>query len=183
MSDPFFAEIRMAGFTYPPRGFVLCQGGTLPIGQNTALFSLMGTAFGGDGRTTFGVPNLGTRAPLHAGTGPGLHPRVLGGYGGEAGVYLQGPELPSHTHTAYSRNTTDVPASLGSDASGRYISRRSNLPPNPRPYNKTPPGAGQAEMAEEALSLIGGNRAHDNRQPSLAINFILCIQGDYPSRS
>ncbi len=168
MSDPFVAEIRIFAGNYAPRGWAFCNGQLLPIAQNTALFSLIGTTYGGDGRTTTALPNLQGRAPMHPGRGPGLTARRLGERVGVATVTLSESQIPPHTHgvNSASDTTTATP-----DA---------NSIPGATPMY----GAGATTpMASGALGNTGGGGAHSNLQPYMAINFIISLQGIYPSRS
>jgi microcystin-dependent protein len=167
MSDPFLGEIRLFGGNFAPQGWAFCNGQTLSISQNTALFSLLGTTYGGNGTTTFALPDLRGRVPMHWGDGPGLTPRSLGEQDGVESVQLTQQELPSHTHTLSgstgavntTRPTNAVPAKGGS-----YTTASPNT-------QMAPPG------------LTGGNQPHDNLQPSLAVSFIIALQGIFPSRN
>ena len=173
MANPYLGEIRVVPYNFEPRGWAFCNGQTLPIAQNTALFSLLGTTYGGNGRTTFALPNLQGKAPMHAGNGPGLTGRVLGEVGGEASVTLQTTQLPQHTH---SLQGDENEADSGSPAN--------NLPAIPDSSNlyaaKTSP---IAPMATQAVGGAGGSQPHNNMQPYLTLNFIIALQGVYPSRS
>jgi microcystin-dependent protein len=172
MSDPFLGEIRVFGFDFPPRGWANCAGQLLPISQNTALFSILGTSFGGDGRTTFALPNLQGTVRVHVGAGPGLTPRALGESGGTPEVTLSVAEMPAHSHAANCNSglgTSYGPANnvWASDAGGasEYAS------------------AANIGMAPNALTPAGGGQPHDNRQPYLALNFCIALQGIYPPRA
>nr|WP_316643987.1 tail fiber protein [uncultured Roseateles sp.] len=172
MSDPFVAEIRMFAGNFAPKGWALCNGQLLPISQNTALFSLLGTYYGGDGKSTFGLPNLQGRFPLHQGQGPGLTPRDLGESGGAAAVTLLTTELPVHGHgmRAALSPTTGTPAPdvmLSPVNGGASIYKALSNP--------------QA-MAQQTLSPAGGNQPHNNRHPYLALTFIIALQGVFPPR-
>lgn len=172
MADPFVAEIRMFGFNFAPRGWAFCNGQLLPLIQNTALFSLLGTTYGGDGRTTFQLPNLQSAFALGPGQGPGLSLRDLGETGGSASVTLLESEIPSHTHgmKASLSPTTGNPtgAALAPTATGASAYRI--------------PGA-TAAMAPGALLSAGGSQPHENRQPYLGLNFCIALQGVFPPRS
>jgi microcystin-dependent protein len=170
MSEPFIAEIRIFAGNFAPRGWAFCNGQLLPIAQNTALFSLLGTTYGGDGRTTMGLPNLQGRAPMHPGQGAGLTPRRLGEAGGSDAVTLVGPQLPRHDH--FMRAAPNTAQASPSDSVGL-----GNAPmyATPLPGNVVP-------MADEAVGAAGGGRPHENRQPFLALSFIIALQGLYPSR-
>ena len=170
MADPFVAEIRIVGFNFAPRGWAFCNGQLVQISQNTALFSLLGTTYGGNGTTTFALPNLQGASPLGAGSGPGLTPRDLGEAGGSSTVTLLSSEMPSHAHTllASADPSSPTPTStmaLASTTSAKVYRSPSNLVPMATPLD--PAGAGLP---------------HDNRQPYLGMNFIIALQGVYPSR-
>lgn len=175
MSEPFIAEIRIFAGNFAPRSWAFCNGQLLPIAQNTALFSLIGTTYGGDGRTTTALPNLEGRAPMHPGRGPGLTSRRLGQRGGVETVTLTEAQMPQHRHTMRAASfiassqvpsASRVPArSMGGTAYQTETS--SNLVP----------------MEDAAVLPAGGSQAHNNLQPYLAINFIIALQGLYPSRS
>ena len=162
--DPFVAEIRIFAGNFAPKGWAFCNGQLLPISQNIALFSLLGTTYGGDGETTFGLPNLQGRAPMHPGQGPGLSPRNLGASGGVEAVTLQTRQLPAHTHQL---QATDVPAD-SSDPSGKYFAvTDENIYRSP----------GAPAGATPALPIA----PHNNMQPYLTLNFIIATQGIFPS--
>lgn len=174
MSQPFVAEIRMFAGNFAPRGWALCNGQLLPVQQNTALFSLLGVAYGGDGRSSFGLPNLQAASPMNQGQGPGLTPRVMGETGGSAQVTLLSTQMATHSHTMMANsfdaadNRTPSPTmSLAKSASGNAYA---------------PDSSAQVAMAANAVSLIGGNQPHNNRQPYLAVTFIICLQGIFPQR-
>src|SRR5690349_8490208 len=162
MADPFVAEIRIFGFNFAPRGWAWCNGQLLPISQNTALFSLVGTYYGGDGKSTFALPNLQGSVPMHPGQGPGLSLHDLGEQGGEETVTLLQSEIPSHQHTFRGNNTLgDNP--VGTDhALARYANAyQQNVSQNlvTMNFNSLPPA--------------GGDQPHNNMQPYLTLNF--CI--------
>ena len=176
MSEPFIAEIRIFAGTFAPRGWAFCDGQLLPIAQNTALFSLIGTTYGGDGRTTTALPNMQGRAPMHPGRGPGLTERRLGETGGTDAVLLTRAEMPSHGHAMQavqpSRRTAGdtlqpTDAYLAAPQSGNFYTPAQNLVP----------------MTDTMVAEAGGTEAHGNEQPYLAMNFIIALQGLYPSRS
>lgn len=174
MSEPFIAEIRIFAGNFAPRGWAFCDGQLLPVSQNTALFSLIGTTYGGDGRSTTALPNLEGRAPMHPGRGPGLTSRRLGQRGGAETVTLAESQMPNHTHSvgADSRGSRGAPAD-------RYLGdprRRAEL-------FHTDTTSNLVNMADQALAPTGGSQPHNNMQPFLAINFIIALVGLYPSRS
>lgn len=173
MSEPFIAEVRIFAFSFAPRGWAFCNGQLLPIAQNTALFSLIGTTYGGDGRTTMGLPNLEARAPMHPGRGPGLTQRRLGESGGASTVTLSQDQLPSHSH-ALNANLID----LGD----------TNIPDAGVTFAQSAGGAlyqssSDTQLAPDALSSTGGSQAHNNLQPYLTVSFCIALVGLYPSRS
>ncbi|AKH16202.1 MULTISPECIES: phage tail protein [Deinococcus] len=171
MSEAYVGEIRIFAGNFAPYGWAFCNGQILPISQNTALFSLLGTTYGGNGTTTFALPNLQGRAPMHWGTGPGLTPRSLGESSGTAAVTLLSTQMPVHTHTlnaAIDPAESDNPANLA-------LARGSNV----TPYVPTP----NATLSPSTLSIQGGSQPHNNMQPYLTMNFIIALQGIYPPRS
>jgi microcystin-dependent protein len=179
VSDQFVGEIRMVGFNFAPIGWALCNGQLLPISQNTALFSLLGTQFGGDGVSNFALPNLQGCVPIDQGTGVGLTPRSVGDIGGEASVTLLQSTLPAHTHAIGC--DTSVAANQASPVNGMWAA-----PPAPRrgtapqTYSTAAPNA---SMSPNALAGAGGSLPHNNLQPYLTLNFIIAMQGIFPPRS
>ncbi len=174
MSEPFIAEIRIFAGNFAPRGWAFCDGQLLPVSQNTALFSLIGTTYGGDGRTTTALPNLQGRAPMHPGRGPGLTARRLGEKLGVETVTLSEAQIPSHTHTARattSRANVTTPSNTSSFARSAGGAA----------YH-TASSANLVDLASATLSTTGGGQAHANSQPFLTLNFIIALQGLYPSR-
>jgi microcystin-dependent protein len=169
MSEPFIAEIRIFAGNFAPRGWAFCNGQLLPIAQNSALFSLIGTIYGGDGRTTTGLPNLEGRAPMHAGRGPGLTDRRIGVRTGAESVALAESQMPSHTHQL-AGTEEDIDAS---SPAGNYLATGNDL------YAATD----GATLAGSSLEKTGGSQAHNNMQPYLTLNFIIALVGVYPSRS
>lgn len=173
MADPFLGEIRTFAGNFAPRGWALCQGQLLPISQNDALFSLLGTTYGGDGQTTFALPNLAGRIALHQGAGPGLSPRTIGEAGGSEAVSLANQEMPVHNHAAACSNSGANRAS----PAGSYWS--TDPGGNTGAYNTTD----GSQMAGMAIGNTGGGQPHDNLQPYLVINYIIALEGIYPSRN
>lgn len=175
--DPFVAEIRAFGFNFAPTGWALCNGQLLAISQNTALFSLLGTNYGGDGRSTFGLPNLQGSAAIHAGAsaGPGLTQHFLGETGGTQNITLITSELPAHGHAA-SGKTGGTVASPAGQVWGNPGGR-----PAPN-FFANAVGTAQS-MNPLALSLTGGNQPHNNLMPYLTVNFCIALQGVYPARN
>ena len=173
MSEPFVAEIRIFAGNFAPRGWAFCNGQLLPIAQNTALFSLIGTTYGGDGRTTTALPNLKGRAPMHPGRGPGLTSRRLGQRGGTEYVTLSEAQMPNHTHNLRARN---APATANAPNNTTALAR-SGLG---FAYKAQDPNV---SLADGALEPTGGSQAHNNLQPYIVMNFIIALVGLYPSRS
>jgi microcystin-dependent protein len=169
MSDQYIGEIRMFGGNFAPVGWALCNGQLLAISSNTALFSLLGTTYGGDGRTTFGLPDLRDRSPMHFGAGPGISPRDLGEVGGEPTVSLAVAQMPAHNHTLVASADDDNSASPANAAAG--------LSSTPLYRNDT-----DTTMSQAALPPAGGSGPHNNRQPYLGITFIIALQGVFPPR-
>jgi microcystin-dependent protein len=174
MSDPFIGEIRLFGFNFAPQGWAQCNGQLLPISQNTALFSILGTTYGGDGRTTFGLPDLQGQAPLHTGQGPGLSDRQLGEKGGEPSVTLNVNEMPSHAHAVAASSTTADQSNPTNNIWATGVGGRGQ--------NFYTRGAG-VPMSGQALGATGGSQTHNNLPPYLVLNFCICMSGVYPPRS
>jgi microcystin-dependent protein len=160
MSEPFIGEIRMFGGNFAPRGWAMCDGQLLPISQNQSLYSLLGTTYGGDGRTDFGLPDLRGRLAMHPGDGPGLTSRRLGQKGGAETVALSGDEMPAHTH--------GISESGGMTRVLSFFFGRATEVPEAAPAQTDPAGDGVA---------------HENMPPFQTVNFIIALQGIYPSRS
>jgi microcystin-dependent protein len=174
MSEPFIAEIRIFAGNFAPRGWAFCNGQLLPIAQNTALFSLIGTIYGGDGRTTVGLPDLQGRAPMHAGRGPGLTDRRLGQRGGTSTVTLTEAQMAQHTHTL---QAVRRPGNQDDPNNTAYY----GISAGATVYRDTADGL--TGMAAQALPQTGGSQPHSNYMPYLAINFIIALVGLYPTRS
>jgi|ERR1700722_16914802 microcystin-dependent protein len=173
MADQFLGEIRAVGFNFAPVGWALCNGQTLPISQNTALFSLLGTYYGGNGTSTFALPNLQGNAPLDQGNGAGLTQRVIGETGGEATVTLLTSQMPAHTHTAMNAATSNAEAPTNAVFGG---GGRGDEPAY------APPSPSTAQLNATAINVTGNNLPHNNMPPYLVVNFIIAMQGIYPSR-
>lgn len=173
MSSPFVAEIRIFACNFAPTGWAFCNGQLMPISQNTALFSLLGTTYGGDGKSTFALPDLQGNVPMQPGLGPGLSERFLGETGGSEAVSLLESEIPAHSHGLMAQNTplggTVLPAdnTLSRPASGFL-------------YDTTSPA--WVPMAAEALAPTGGDQPHNNMMPYLTLNFCIALQGIFPPR-
>lgn len=174
MSDQFLAEIRIFPFNFPPTGWAFCNGQILPISQNTALFALLGTTYGGDGKSTFALPNLQGSAPMQPGQGQGLSLRDLGQIGGAESVTLLQSEIPIHTHTG--RATNELGEIQGATPS-TILARSSGA----NAY-QTNSSANLVQMAPQALAPAGGSLPHNNMQPYLTLNFCIALQGIFPQR-
>ncbi|NND73800.1 MAG: phage tail protein [Ilumatobacter sp.] len=175
MSEPFLAEIRIFAGNFAPRGWAFCNGQLLPIAQNTALFSLIGTTYGGDGRTTTQLPNLEGRAPMHPGRGPGLTARRLGEKTGVETVTLTEQQMPSHQHRVEAVQPSQFTIGDNLSPAGNYFAR-------PQTGNAYVDAGAQQAMAPQAIAQNGGSQAHTNMQPFLTLNFIIALVGLYPSR-
>ena len=169
MTDQFLGEIRTVGFNFPPNGWAFCNGQILPIAQNTALFSLLGNFYGGDGRSTFALPNLQGLTPINQGNGAGLSPRSLGQTGGVAGVSLTVSQIPPHTHGMVGSATAGT---TGQPAGDNFAEPRGLV------YG----ASSGSVMSGAALSVTGGGLPHNNMAPYLALNFVIALVGIYPSR-
>jgi microcystin-dependent protein len=166
MAEPFLSEIRMFSFDFPPKGWAFCNGQLLPINQNQALFALLGTTFGGDGRVNFALPDLRARTPIHVGSG-----HILGERGGEQAHTLSISEMPAHSH-----------AMAGSTADAETVSPAGALPAHADEdtYSKSFPAS---VMHPEAVGTAGGSQAHLNMQPFLTLTFCIALQGIFPSQN
>ena len=171
--DPFVAEIRIFPFNFAPRGWAFCDGQILPLSQNTALFSLLGTTYGGDGRSNFALPDMRGNAPMHPGQGPGLSLHDLGETGGSATVTLLESEIPSHAHTMVASNQPGEDPQAVAESLARSVG--ANL------YQAS--NAGLVQMSPNAIAHAGGDQPHNNMQPYLTLNFCIALQGVYPPRS
>jgi len=179
MSDAFIGQIKLWAGNFAPRGTAFCNGQLLAIAQNPALFSIIGTTYGGDGRSTFGLPNLQGRVPIHAGHGPGLSVRIMGQVGGSDAAALSEAQIPPHTHAQRAiadqadqlapANNTSLAQPPGGRGGG-----------GPTPYG---PANNLVAMNTLAFEPAGGGQAHDNVQPRLALNYVIVLQGIFPSRS
>jgi len=175
MSNPFVAEIRIFTGNFAPKGWALCDGQLMPISQNTALFSLLGTTYGGNGTSNFALPNLQGCTPMQAGQGPGLTLRDLGETGGEQTVTLLQTEMPAHSHGALGASGTGAASPVGNAwASGAKLGG-GNI------YTPSVP-ANNVQMNPFALSIAGGNLPHNNMPPFLGLTFIIALQGVFPAR-
>jgi len=164
MSEPFLGEIKIISWNFPPKGWTFCNGQLMPINQNQALFSILGTTYGGDGMRTFGLPNLQGCSPFHVGNGI-----VLGEMGGETSHTLNISELPAHNHipvgSSANPDSTDPTGELWSTGSGQYNSTANNA------------------MNPACIAVVGGNQPHENMSPYLVLNFVIALQGIFPSQN
>jgi microcystin-dependent protein len=167
MAEPFLGELRIFSFGFPPKGWALCNGQVLPINQNQALFSLLGTTYGGDGRVTFALPNLQGSVPIHVG---GAHP--LGESAGEQGHTLSPAELPAHTHVA-----------SASSRPGNNVVPTGNVLASPLNQSYRGPDNSAAALHPATLANVGGSQAHLNMQPFLTLSFCIALQGIFPSQN
>jgi microcystin-dependent protein len=174
MANPFVAEIRIFAGNFAPTGWALCNGQLLPISQNTALFSLLGTTYGGDGVSNFALPNLQGAAPLQAGQGPGLSLRDLGETSGEQNVTLLETEMPAHSHNVQAATSGGLPG----PAANAWAS---GLKGHPGSY--AAPSGQTVPMSPFGTSVTGGNLPHNNMPPYLCLTFIIALQGVFPPRS
>ncbi len=168
MSEPFLSEIKIMSFVFAPKGWALCNGQLLPINQNQALFSLLGTTYGGDGRVNFGLPDLQARTPIHMGGG-----HTLGERGGEQNHTLSISEIPTHVHAA---NCADVPSTAGNPSNARIISQAQGS-------NIYGPAGNLNTMAPNTFANVGGSQPHPNMQPYLTLSFCIALQGIFPSQN
>lgn len=171
MSQPFIGEVRMFAGNFAPSGWAFCDGQLLAVSQNDALFSLLGTIYGGDGETTFGLPDVRGRVPIHAGNGPGLSPRRLGAKGGAENVTLTVNQLPSHNHS---------PAQFSAGA-GTLNSPAGAVPAASPSVDLWIEDNPTANLAAGAVSTTGGSRRHTNLTPYVCIHYIIALFGIYPS--
>lgn len=171
MSEPFLAEIRIVGFNFPPRGWATCDGQLLPINQNQSLYSLLGTTYGGDGRTTFALPDLRGRVPIHVGASDGVT-HELGQRSGEETHALTSAEMPQHQHALQASSATaNVPIPT------------SNVLAASAPTEQYGASTDLGAMSGSTIGAVGGGQTHENMQPYLALNFVIALQGLFPSRN
>ncbi len=176
MSEPFLGQVSIVGFSFAPRGWATCDGQILPINQNQSLYSLLGTTYGGDGRTTFALPDPRSRTPIQEGQGTNLTNRVLGSKGGEENHVLQTGEIPSHTHAAIASSASanrggpdgNLLATTSAGVGAIYSGTGTNL---------------TASLAPTAIANAGANQGHNDMQPYLTLNYIIALSGLFPSRN
>jgi microcystin-dependent protein len=171
MSEPFVGEIRMFAGNFAPRGWAFCDGQLLAVSQNDALFTLLGTTYGGDGKTTFGLPDMRGRLPVHAGSGPDLSPRKLGAKGGVEQVTLTTNQLPTHSHEI----KVSTAAATQNSPDGEFV----GASPDVKVFR---PDAPSVALNAASITNVGGSRSHTNLMPFLCVNFIIALFGIYPSR-
>lgn len=176
MGEPFLGEIKSVAFPYAPKGWAFCNGQLLSIAQNTALFSLLGTTYGGNGQTTFALPNLQSQVAVHAGQGPGLDLYVQGEVVGQEAVTLNTSEIPPHNHLVAANGNS---ATTNDPSAGIYATPNVN----PRMQTLYTDGATNTSLAPGTVSVTGGNQPHENRQPFLVNNYIIALIGIFPSRN
>ena len=170
MSEPFLAEIKIVSFNFPPKGWALCNGQLLPINQNQALFSLLGTTYGGDGRVNFALPNLRGKVPIHI-----SNPHVLGETAGQTAVTITAQQLPTHVH-AMQATTAQAAANSNSAAPARMLAQSNFSSAWGSPANLQ-------SFSPSAITNVGGSQPHNNMMPYLVLNFIIALQGIFPSRN
>jgi microcystin-dependent protein len=175
MTEPFIGEIQIFGFNFAPRSWAYCDGSLLSISQNTTLFSLLGTNYGGDGRVTFGLPNFQGQASCNQGQGPGLTPRTIGESFGSPNVTLLQTDMPGHQHGVVAFAQTDVSKRASSPSPGNGLFGLGNSGAYAAGSSTTQP------FSPVVIGATGGNMPHDNTQPYLAMNFCIALQGIYPS--
>lgn len=167
MAEPFLGEIKVVSFNFPPNGWALCNGQLLPINQNQALFSLLGTTYGGNGQTNFALPNLRGQVPIHMGSG-----HTLGEQGGTLATAITVQQLPQHTHLV-----------TASSAVGDAVVPSGNLLASPLNQTYRPAGGGVSALATAAIASQGGSQPHNNMQPYLVLNFVIALVGIFPSQN
>jgi microcystin-dependent protein len=180
MSEPFLSEIKLVSFNFPPKGWALCNGQFLPINQNQALFALLGTTYGGNGQTTFALPNLRGRVPIHMGNG-----HTLGEAAGSTSVTVNIQQLPTHIHTLNARNDVVDPNANNQDPTGRFLAgaQVALQGGNKAPAQTYTPPANLVALNSATCSNVGGSQPHNNMMPYLVLNFIIALQGIFPSQN
>ena len=176
MADPFVAEIRIFPFNFAPKGWAFCDGQIMPLSQNTALFSLLGTTYGGDGKSNFALPDMQGNAPMHPGQGPGLSLHDLGETGGSETVTLLDSEIPSHIHFMRAHNLDQADHQIPSPTTSIAQSANGSA------YQSTT-NSNLTQLAAQTIAPAGGNQPHNNLQPYLTLNFCIALQGVFPPRT
>jgi microcystin-dependent protein len=174
MSQPYLGEIKMFAGNFAPRGYAKCDGQLMSIAQNTALFSILGTTFGGNGQTTFGLPDFRGRVPIHQGQGPGLSSYAMGQMGGVESVILTQTQLPQHTHNVQVNSALGTAVAPGNTTVLAASTARDKV------YSTASPNT---TLAPQALGMAGGSQPHENMQPYQTVLFIIALQGIFPSRN
>ncbi|GGG83914.1 phage tail protein [Edaphobacter dinghuensis] len=180
MSEPFLGEIRMVGWNFAANGWALCNGQLLSISQYTALFSLLGTYYGGDGRQTFALPNLQGRVPIHQGTGLGLSTYDIGEVGGNENITLLSTQMPQHNHLV---GVSNLPGSVADPTNAVLAQGNSGSGRSPVLVTDYVSTSATGTLAPATISMAGGSQPHSNIQPFLCINFIIALTGIFPTRS
>jgi microcystin-dependent protein len=180
MSDPFLAEIKLVSFNFPPKGWALANGQLLPINQNQPLFALLGTTYGGNGQTNFALPNLRGRVPIHEGNG-----HTLGETAGTTSVTVNIQQLPTHVHTLNGRNDIVAASANNQDPTGRFLAgaQVALQGGNSVPAQTYAPPANLVALASQTCTSVGGSQPHNNMMPYLVLNFIIALQGIFPSQN
>ncbi len=181
MSQPLIGQVKMVGFNFATVGWALCNGQLLAIAQYDALFALIGTTYGGDGQTTFALPNLSSRMPIHQGQGPGLSNHILGQAAGTENVTLVSSQMPQHTHIltqTVAKRCQNGPGNSKSPVGNFFASGISS-----ENFSTTGPAAMSELSFATTVGTAGGNQPHDNRSPYTCVNFIICVEGIFPSRN
>jgi microcystin-dependent protein len=178
--DPFLGEIRMVGWNFAANGWALCNGQLMPISQNQALFALLGTTYGGNGTTTFALPNLQGRVPIHQGTGLGLSPYTIGESSGSENITLLPNQMPAHNHLM---GVSNLPGAVADPTNAILAQGNSGAGRSPVAVSDYVSTAATGTLAPAAIASSGGNQPHSNIQPFLCINFIIALTGIFPPRS
>jgi microcystin-dependent protein len=180
MSEPFLGEIRMVSWNFAANGWALCNGQMMPISQYQALFALLGTTYGGNGTTTFALPNLQGRVPIHQGAGLGLSPYTIGESSGSENITLLANQMPTHNHLM---GVSNLPGTVADPTNAILAQGNSGAGRSPVPVSNYVSTAATGTLAPTAIASSGGNQPHSNIQPFLCINFIIALNGIFPSRS
>jgi microcystin-dependent protein len=175
MATPFVGQLLLVPFNFPPKGYAFCDGQLLSISQNTALFSLLGTFYGGDGKSNFALPNLQGSIPIGLGQGPGLQDHVIGESAGSDSITLLTSEMPQHSHSLMADATPGNSTSPAADAPSRLTGGGTPYAPGASPLNQT--------MSANSLAPAGGDQPHNNLMPYLTLNWVIALQGVYPPRT
>jgi microcystin-dependent protein len=185
MGEPYVGELKIVSWNFAAKGWALCNGQILAIAQNQALFSLLGTTFGGNGTTTFALPDLRGRGPVHSGTMPGGGTYVPGQRAGETSHTLLVSELPLHPHTASGNNTVDAATNTNTATASTSLGQSIGTPPTGPAFTANMYGSGTPTVALAPQTIVpaGGNQPHDNMQPYTVLNYIIALVGVYPSRN